>query len=271
MHNARTQRLISAATFALILVICALSATDAAAQTTQPVASPDSISGTSAALLAGPRVDDAALDDGGPLFGPGGQTRRQLTRLQPRQWLEVLRTLDLRADQKRPMRRLVMEFRTAQREFQREHGKEFRELRQSLQASREQGTRIDPQDLKALRELQEMMPSPLPTLREIWDMLDRQQQAEMREKLEQAREEQLDRRNERMSTMASEAEDRMREMMRDRTGDSSTGEDADSPAIDRRLQRLKRWREQQGPYAPGAPPTEADQRFHFDEDEAGMR
>ena len=150
-------------------------------QTTQPNSPPVEESTTSTtvqpALLAGPKVSEAALGGKGSAFGRRRASRQSLS---IREWLKSTEELPLTIEQRSEIQSIVSDFRQKNRDFQQAHGEEFRALRTSIREDREAGRDVMPDRLGRFRELQSRAPVLVHYQLRIWRILIPEQQEDLR-------------------------------------------------------------------------------------------
>ena len=125
------------------------------------------------ALLAGPKVPEAALGGKGSAFG---RRRASGQSLSIREWMRAMKELSLTKEQRSEVQTIVDEFRQKSRDFQQAHGVEFRALRTSIREAREAGRDIMPDKLGRFRELQSRAPVLVEHQLRIWRTLTMEQQ-----------------------------------------------------------------------------------------------
>ena len=158
-------------------------------QTTQPNSPPDASSDAppveesttlqtvQPALLAGPKVSEAALGGKGSAFGRRRASRQSLS---IREWLQSMEELSLTIEQRSEIQSIVGDFRQKSRDFQQAHGEEFRALRTSIREDREAGRDVMPDRLGRFRELQSRAPVLVHYQLRIWRILIPEQQEDLR-------------------------------------------------------------------------------------------
>lgn len=170
--------------------------------------------------LSGPAVKDRNVPGAGNTFGDGMpmDPAKRAGRVQPRLFFEAVRELAgdgapegmrLTEEQAEQCRAIAEEFRAAAQAFQREHREEIRALREKAgEAVVERRGRGDPPppanqgERKAatpeqqafreqLRELMQKGPKPDPYFARIWEVLDDEQEAFVRRRVEQVQTERM--------------------------------------------------------------------------------
>ncbi|MCH7573180.1 MAG: hypothetical protein IH891_09730, partial [Planctomycetes bacterium] len=129
------------------------------------------------ALLAGPKVSEAALGGKGSAFGRRRASRQSLS---IREWLQSMEELSLTIEQRSEIQSIVSDFRQKNRDFQQAHGEEFRALRTSIREDREAGRDVMPDRLGRFRELQSRAPVLVHYQLRIWRILIPEQQEDLR-------------------------------------------------------------------------------------------
>ena len=189
---------------AVWIVLFMLTGTTALAQTTRPETSVKAATAgenSSKGLLAGPTVDEIALRETDSRFGGPGRARDQVT-VPIRQWLALLRTLELNDEQDVEVRRLVQTYRSAARDYQRTHSGRSRQLQAQAREARSVGRDVQPKVRRELVKLRSLAPKPAKTQERIWALLTESQQASMRNELSEIRERIIQRRAARKRTDA---------------------------------------------------------------------
>ncbi|MHC4947861.1 MAG: hypothetical protein ACYTG1_06325 [Planctomycetota bacterium] len=238
-----------------LLTLLALVAGPAAGQTTQPdpvppaAAEPDE-----GGLLAGPLVGEKARAAGETSFGGEPRPGQRAATVPFRVWIATLREMDLDEDQRVEIRAIATEFGRSARRFQRKHGEEARRLRGEVRQAREQARAVPPETLARLREIQAKAPKPEAARQRIWELLDDDQRARLRARLDEARRRMAERRREEGPGPGPRRE-----------AGADAGPEADDGA-GRAARRLRFLRERRSRDTAGAAPTEDERTFDFAED-----
>jgi hypothetical protein len=168
----------------LLVVPALMMPMSAQADESQAAADPSSSESATDDILAGPKVDAQSMDDG------VGVTRdlamRDAVEIPFRRWSALLRELDLTAAQRRDVQRIIQPLQRRQREWARTHGKELRELMAAIRAARENGT-FDPTLIEQRDTLRSSAPKTDEAQQAIWDLLTKDQQTDMQERLQALR------------------------------------------------------------------------------------
>ncbi|MCA9291343.1 MAG: hypothetical protein KDA25_09445, partial [Phycisphaerales bacterium] len=136
-------------------------------------------------LLAGPAVTSDAPGARRGGFAPDGADGAG--RVQPRQWLQILRQLDLSDEQKTLVREQADAFQATQRAFQQAHGARLRELMAEARDGDNRPRDLPPDKARELRELRAKMPDVQTMQAAIWDLLDADQRQDMQSRLQAVR------------------------------------------------------------------------------------
>lgn len=138
-------------------------------------------------ILAGPEVEsEAETGRGNPMTAPNnvGKPRGASNGGLPfRQWMDVVRGVELAPDQQERIIAIAGEFQTAQRRFQRENGEKMRTLQEQVRRSRESGVN-PPEDVREqYQKYEAASPKPAEYQRRVWEELTAEQQTTVRTKL----------------------------------------------------------------------------------------
>jgi hypothetical protein len=181
-------------------------ATPLAAQETRPAETPPPTSRPAEAsepataeprgLLAGPRVEPAARGD--VAARRPGRDRAARASASPREWVAILRRMDLTLAQRSTIRGIVSDLDRRRRRHFREHGAEIRALRARLERTDRD---TPPADAASAREararlaaLQQKAPRVAVYQQRIWDELTPEQRERLRAELRRLRRERAERR-----------------------------------------------------------------------------
>ena len=206
-------------------------------------------------VLAGPKVEDDAQKQDGPMMGPqNGERARRAQPVNFEQWFSALRGLDLGQEKQDKVRSIADEFHQAMREFRQAHSKEVGELESQARAAIQAGKR-PPEDVRQKREkLEADRPKPEEYQKRIWDELTDDQQTAMKAKLEeiaaQARKQQMEQRQRRQAAQGKKTDDSM-ESMDD--GQARRGSEADRPKAASGSPNKPGAQEMIGPFNDGKP------------------
>jgi hypothetical protein len=176
----------------------------AASEPAEPTATQEQDPG----VLAGPKVEKEAQkpSDGRMMRDGGPGARREQDEVPFMMWMTALRGLGLSDEQRTSARTIADEFRQAQREFQRAHGQEMRELMQQMREARE-GDKPPRAELRQkMQKLEQQRPNPAEYQSRIWKQLTEEQQAALKSKLEEMRKEMAERREKRRDENAGRDE-----------------------------------------------------------------
>lgn len=250
-------------------------------------------------VLAGPEVDATADKPAGGMMGPQGQARdrRNNDEMPFQQWMGALRGLSLSEAQQTKIRSIADEFQAAQREFQESLGDEGRSLMRQMRESRQAGSPPPADVREKLQKIEEGRPKPMAYQQRIWAELTPEQQASMKQNLDERRQrmqEQRERRRQEAMTTDNEMEGRDPAARSRRRPDaepdmkSDTGREA-APIqrrrravggdgarqlddMGRRRTEFLRSRQSKNVQSPGRAPTPEDRKFQFEDDgEPGPR
>ena len=131
-------------------------------------------------LLAGPRVEPGARDNAAVEFGG---RRRPTPPVPLNRWRRALGTLAFTVDQRTEIAGIMERFVSAQREFNRTYGEEFRALRNEIRSARRARRDVSAATIQRFAEIQAQAPD-LPEMQlEIWAALTGEQQDALRAEL----------------------------------------------------------------------------------------
>ncbi len=162
-------------------------------------------------LLAGPSVQDEEVTqedmraEHARITGKAKQNHQN----QLRMWLTTLRSLDLTEDQQKEVHSLVQKLRKAKEAFQKEYGKEMRELREKSKEAMENGNDIPDDVGTRTRELLALSPNSEEYQSKAWALLNVDQQKDFQKKYETAIEAMNKRRKDRNGKAKSTIDDPM--------------------------------------------------------------
>ena len=137
-------------------------------------------------LLAGPSVQDEEVTqedmraEHARVTGKAKQNHQN--KEQFRLWLKTLQSLDLTKEQQEEVHSLVEKLHKAQKGFQKEHGKEMKELRKKSIEAKKNGNDISDDVGNRTRELLAMAPDPTEHQSKAWLLLTEEQQTDFKEK-----------------------------------------------------------------------------------------
>ncbi len=135
-------------------------------------------------LLAGPKVDAEDAEIGGE-----GDLLRRRVPIRFDQWREMFDSLELTDAQRAEARDAILAHRQQRQAYLREHGERIRGLRELVRASREGGRSGDQRIIAELRDLESAVPAYVDALEKLWSILTVPQQAELRRKFREFRDE----------------------------------------------------------------------------------
>ncbi|MDP7008757.1 MAG: hypothetical protein QGI78_04210 [Phycisphaerales bacterium] len=144
-------------------------------------------------LLAGPTVQDeeVTLEDmraeRSRVTGKGNKTHQ--SKAQSRIWLKTFQSLELSEEQQTNVQTLMRELRVAQEAFQKEYGKEIRELKKKSKEAKQAGDDIPDDVGTRTRALMALAPDQAVYQARAWKLLTEEQQASFQEKYQAALEE----------------------------------------------------------------------------------
>lgn len=164
-------------------------------------------------LLAGPSLQDEEVTqedmraEHARITGKAKQNHQNKEQL--RMWLMTIRSLDLTEDQQKEVHSLVQKLRKAQEAFQKEHGKELRELKEKSKEAMENGNDIPDDVGTRTRELLALSPNSEEYQSKAWTLLNEDQQKDFQKKYEVAIEAMKKRREDRKGKAKSTIDDPM--------------------------------------------------------------
>ncbi|MBC8523275.1 hypothetical protein H8D29_05055 [PVC group bacterium] len=144
-------------------------------------------------LLAGPTVQDQEVThedmraERSRVTGKGDKNHQNRDQL--RLWMTTIRSVDLTKKQQEEVSSLVHQLRKAQDKFQKEHGKEIRELKKKSKEAKKNGNDIPDDVGTRTRELLAIAPDPAEYQSKAWVLLSEDQQTEFQKKYQVALEE----------------------------------------------------------------------------------
>jgi hypothetical protein len=149
-------------------------------------------------LLAGPKVEaEATQQRNNPGRPNAGNDQKREMDIPFQQWVTTLRGLGLSQEQQDKARSIVNEFQQATRDFQNEHGEDMRQLFGEMREARQSGKEPAKDSRDKLKQFEDSRPKPDAYKQRIWDLLNEQQQGQMKEKLESMRQQMMEKRNDR--------------------------------------------------------------------------
>lgn len=174
-------------------------------------------------LLAGPKVDEEPAAPDNPAFA-GEDKMRQSVEIPALRWFMVVNELELSDEQSADVKNIASEYQDALRTFRKDHAEELSQLQARMRESRASGN-FDPKLRDAYRQVQDQAPAAEPFQDRIYKLLDEQQQADLRERLETLRTEIAERR-------AKEREGTLDAMRRGGRGDDAMAPGRDGEPMD---------------------------------------
>ncbi|MDP6693105.1 MAG: hypothetical protein QF444_02170 [Phycisphaerales bacterium] len=141
-------------------------------------------------LLAGPTVQDQEVThedmraERSRVTGKGDKNHQNRDQL--RLWMTTIRSVDLTKKQQEEISSLVHQLRNAQEKFQKEHGKEIRELKKKSKEAKKNGNDIPDDVGTRTRELIAIAPDPAEYQSKAWVLLSEDQQTTFKKNYQEA-------------------------------------------------------------------------------------
>jgi hypothetical protein len=214
-------------------------------------------------LLGGPDVKD---DDSASPLPPdfSGSNQRAAAVISAEVWMRALRALELTEEQRGAIDAIEQEVRAQTLEFRQTYGEELREIERARREAQQRGERPPPDMLLRYAEINKHAPSPVEAQEKIWALLTEVQQDAMSARLEEVQQRMIEERRRRAQGQA-ETDQPMDAMSMEGTapdGERTSPDEAIDEAGKRRLAFL---RSRQLSRPAGAPPSERERRFRFDD------
>ena len=150
-------------------------------------AAPKEDSPVNPTILAGPTVEeDAELRDG-PRPRPNDRVRIASDDVPFGVWISALRGLGLSPQQSGSIRQIAREFEEQARTFRDSQPEDVKRLMREVRQAREQGLPLPPEAREKLAQIDRDMPQPQPYQERIWALLTKEQQEQMKIKLDEMR------------------------------------------------------------------------------------
>jgi hypothetical protein len=191
-------------------------------------------------------------------FAGGADRRMRDATVPPQQWIRMYLRLDLSEDQRSQAGAVLEEFRQKTAAFEEEHAADLAAIREATRRRE-----LSPELRQKAQRLNSARPLPEAYQQRLWDLLNQTQQEEMKAALAQARERMAENRARRLAG----AEGGMTEDgMRPGEGEAARPADGAPFELDEAgRRRLRFLQSRQSRHRPGAPPSEDDMRFRFEE------
>ena len=150
-------------------------------------------------LLSGPTLQKEEVTNEDMLsrkLQETGKSSKIGAQRQHRTWLLILRTIELSEEQQTSIRTLLAEFQVEQKEFQKKHGKELKELRNKKQSSKQMDDNLSDVERKRMLELMSLAPNVTAYQEKAWVFLTSDQQKTFQTNYQKHLEEEAKRREE---------------------------------------------------------------------------